>query len=172
VVGGVIVRGPSAVAAVAILFVLLVPLEKIWRRHPYRVRLPGLATDIGYLLATPVLGAVGLMAGLVIAVVSLAWIPGLLLRPVVTAQPGWVKAVEAVLLFDLVGYWAHRAAHQIPMLWRFHAVHHSSERLDWIAGVRAHPLDGVLVAAVPAVGLIAAGSTRPRLEGCSSWCGW
>jgi sterol desaturase/sphingolipid hydroxylase (fatty acid hydroxylase superfamily) len=28
-------------------------------------------------------------------------------------------------------------------LWRVHAVHHSSERLDWLSSVRLHPLNDV-----------------------------
>ena len=31
--------------------------------------------------------------------------------------------------------------HAVPWLWRLHAVHHSIEELDWLAGARAHPLD-------------------------------
>jgi sterol desaturase/sphingolipid hydroxylase (fatty acid hydroxylase superfamily) len=29
-------------------------------------------------------------------------------------------------------------------LWRFHAVHHSAEHLDWMAAHREHPLDGIV----------------------------
>ena len=31
----------------------------------------------------------------------------------------------------------------MPFLWRFHAVHHSSEHLDWLAAHREHPLDTI-----------------------------
>jgi sterol desaturase/sphingolipid hydroxylase (fatty acid hydroxylase superfamily) len=30
------------------------------------------------------------------------------------------------------------------VLWRFHAVHHSAEHLDWLAAHREHPIDGLL----------------------------
>ena len=33
--------------------------------------------------------------------------------------------------------------HEIPLLWRLHKVHHSSERLDWLAAARFHPLESV-----------------------------
>ena len=36
----------------------------------------------------------------------------------------------AVLLLDLWMYWWHRLCHQIPMLWRFHRVHHSDPHMD------------------------------------------
>jgi sterol desaturase/sphingolipid hydroxylase (fatty acid hydroxylase superfamily) len=38
-------------------------------------------------------------------------------------------------------YWGHRWSHQIPFLWRFHAVHHSAEAMDWLVNTRAHPVD-------------------------------
>ena len=37
------------------------------------------------------------------------------------------------------------AFHKMPLLWRFHAIHHSSKALDWIAGSRAHLVEDVVV---------------------------
>jgi sterol desaturase/sphingolipid hydroxylase (fatty acid hydroxylase superfamily) len=51
--------------------------------------------------------------------------------------------VEVVLLSDLVIYWGHRLQHRVGWLWRFHAVHHSAEHLDWLAAHREHPLDTI-----------------------------
>jgi sterol desaturase/sphingolipid hydroxylase (fatty acid hydroxylase superfamily) len=31
--------------------------------------------------------------------------------------------------------------HEIPALWRFHAIHHSAEEMDWLINTRAHPID-------------------------------
>jgi sterol desaturase/sphingolipid hydroxylase (fatty acid hydroxylase superfamily) len=42
-------------------------------------------------------------------------------------------------------YFAHRAVHAIPFLWRFHSVHHSAEELDWLVASRTHPLDQILL---------------------------
>ncbi|QNM97402.1 sterol desaturase family protein [Chitinimonas koreensis] len=60
----------------------------------------------------------------------------------------WVKdlpfAVELfliVLVADLVQYWTHRAYHEVPLLWRLHAVHHSVKSMDWLAGSRQHILE-------------------------------
>jgi len=44
-------------------------------------------------------------------------------------------------LTDLTQYWIHRASHRIPLLWRFHQVHHSVEVMDWLAGSRLHFVD-------------------------------
>lgn len=47
----------------------------------------------------------------------------------------------ATLIADFAQYWTHRAYHEIPFLWRFHAVHHSAPVMDWIAGSRQHLLE-------------------------------
>jgi len=52
----------------------------------------------------------------------------------------------AVVVADIAEYFIHLALHKVPFLWRFHAVHHSSKALDWIAGSRAHFVDDTLVA--------------------------
>jgi lathosterol oxidase len=46
-----------------------------------------------------------------------------------------------LLVADFTQYWVHRAFHAIPLLWRFHAVHHSAEQMDWLAGSRLHLVD-------------------------------
>lgn len=73
-----------------------------------------------------------------------------------THLPILVQVPLAVVFADLVGYWAHRALH-VGRLWRFHAVHHSSRALDWLAGARNHPVGEafttlVVVAAMLVVG--------------------
>jgi sterol desaturase/sphingolipid hydroxylase (fatty acid hydroxylase superfamily) len=65
------------------------------------------------------------------------------LRAAVSLQPTWLQVVEAVVLCDLLVYGWHRLCHQVDFLWRFHAVHHSAEHLDWLAAHREHPLDGL-----------------------------
>jgi len=58
---------------------------------------------------------------------------------------GWVQDLNffvalflLVLVADLVQYAIHRAFHEIPLLWRLHAVHHSVKSMDWLAGSRLH----------------------------------
>ena len=43
-----------------------------------------------------------------------------------------------MLVADLMQYVTHRTYHEIPFLWRFHAVHHSVKKMDWLAGSRQH----------------------------------
>ncbi len=53
----------------------------------------------------------------------------------------WVALFSIVLIADLVQYWTHRAYHEVPLLWRIHAVHHSVKSMDWLAGSRQHILE-------------------------------
>ena len=148
---------PSALGVVVFLFVVVVPFERLFPRHRQPFRRPALGTDLAYGLLQPLLapGRAGL--GIVIGR-SPAW-PGCracAIRPLVDALPGALRVAAGVLLFDLVTYWVHRWSHEVPFLWRFHSVHHSTEHLDWISGLRAHPFDGALLAP-PFVFLLAAG---------------
>jgi sterol desaturase/sphingolipid hydroxylase (fatty acid hydroxylase superfamily) len=61
-----------------------------------------------------------------------------------------------VVLTDLVGYWTHRWHHTTD-LWRLHRVHHSTEHVDWLASVRAHPLNEVVQRVPPAILLVLLG---------------
>ncbi len=58
--------------------------------------------------------------------------------------PSWAQIIAAVALGDLAVYWFHRACHTFEPLWRFHAVHHSAEHLDFLAAHREHPFDGIV----------------------------
>ena len=49
-----------------------------------------------------------------------------------------------ILVADLVQYATHRAYHEVPVLWRLHAVHHSVKSMDWLAGSRQHVLELLL----------------------------
>jgi sterol desaturase/sphingolipid hydroxylase (fatty acid hydroxylase superfamily) len=61
----------------------------------------------------------------------------------IQALPFAVELFACLLVADLVQYWTHRAYHEVPFLWRFHAVHHSTKVMDWMAGSRLHLLEVV-----------------------------
>jgi sterol desaturase/sphingolipid hydroxylase (fatty acid hydroxylase superfamily) len=60
---------------------------------------------------------------------------------------GWGQFLTAFLLGDFLLYWIHRWFHG-KRLWRFHAVHHSPEKLDWLSSVRGHPVNDILANAM------------------------
>lgn len=136
----------SPIGAMVALFVLVVPFEKLFPRHPQRLRRPGLGTDLAYLASQPVLGVAGVIVAIVVGALSLWWVPGLAVRPLVDLLPSTLRLVVGFALFDMTIYWTHRWYHEVPFLWRFHAIHHSSARMDWVSGIRNHPLDGALIA--------------------------
>jgi sterol desaturase/sphingolipid hydroxylase (fatty acid hydroxylase superfamily) len=49
-----------------------------------------------------------------------------------------------ILVADMMQYWTHRAMHEVPYLWRYHAVHHSVKTMDWLAGSRLHFFEPIL----------------------------
>jgi len=59
----------------------------------------------------------------------------------VDTVPIWLQVILLILVGDLYYYWAHRLAHSVPAFWKFHAVHHSIEHMDWLAAHRTHPAD-------------------------------
>ena len=63
------------------------------------------------------------------------------IRGWVQGLPFWIGVLLIVLVADFVQYWTHRAYHEVPILWRLHAVHHSAKSMDWLAGSRQHILE-------------------------------
>lgn len=55
--------------------------------------------------------------------------------------PDWVSWVAALILLDCWQYWWHRLNHRLPLLWRFHAVHHADAELDVTSGLRFHTME-------------------------------
>ncbi len=64
----------------------------------------------------------------------------------------------ALVLGELGTYWVHRFQHEWPLLWRFHATHHSATRLYWLNAARFHFLDIFMNAIFIAIPLVALGA--------------
>jgi sterol desaturase/sphingolipid hydroxylase (fatty acid hydroxylase superfamily) len=69
------------------------------------------------------------------------WMASDTVKGVVQALPFLPQLLLCILCADLVQYCTHRAYHEVPFLWRFHAVHHSAKTMDWLAGSRQHMLE-------------------------------
>ncbi|MCH7707349.1 MAG: sterol desaturase family protein [Myxococcales bacterium] len=81
----------------------------------------------------------------------------------VAAQPLALQLVEALVLADLFAYFSHRLFHSVPLLWRFHQIHHSSQILDWLASSRLHLVDIVVTRAVAFIPLYIMGFSTTAL---------
>ncbi len=64
---------------------------------------------------------------------------------------GWTGLACDLLILDLWIYWWHRVNHKIPLLWRFHEVHHLDEMLDTTSALRFHFGEVILSALVRAL---------------------
>jgi len=78
-------------------------------------------------------------------------------RAVVGGLPWAVQFLLAMVLTDLAQYWFHRLFHRIPVLWGFHAVHHSARSMDWLAGARMHFVEIVALRGVTSLPLLTFG---------------
>ena len=58
--------------------------------------------------------------------------------------PWWAQLALALLIGDFGAYWVHRLCHRSDLLWRVHAMHHSSERLYVFSSGRNHPMNAIL----------------------------
>lgn len=129
----------------AVLVVVFRPLEMVFPAKPgqrFFFR-PGFVTDLCFFLGRHLFWS-GIVFSLLLWLRSgVGAIVGPGLRDAVADQPWWLQAVEVMFLSDLFMYWGHRLQHRVPILWRFHAVHHSFEHMDWLAGHREHPLDSI-----------------------------
>lgn len=54
--------------------------------------------------------------------------------------PLWVQGLMFLIVSDFMLYWTHRMFHG-GGFWKYHAIHHSSEELDWISAARFHPVN-------------------------------
>jgi sterol desaturase/sphingolipid hydroxylase (fatty acid hydroxylase superfamily) len=53
-------------------------------------------------------------------------------------MPTWTGFIVCFLALDLWTYLWHRANHRLPLLWRFHRMHHSDEQMDVTTATRFH----------------------------------
>jgi len=67
--------------------------------------------------------------------------------------PFWLKFVITFVLLDLIIYFQHLFFHVLPILWRFHRVHHSDQDCDVTTGLRFHPVE-ILMSVVIKIGAI------------------
>jgi sterol desaturase/sphingolipid hydroxylase (fatty acid hydroxylase superfamily) len=143
-----------------LLALLFVPMERIWSLHPQKVFRAGWKTDVVHFAVNNLLTTAGLVVAVVVAGGALHAAVPAAVRDGIAGQPLWLQAVEALLFAEVLQYWAHRASHTVPVLWRFHKVHHSIAELDWLAAARLHPVDQAFSRACVVVPLFALGFTR------------
>lgn len=140
-------------------------IEKLWPKYREQAILrPEWGHDLVYF------GFNHLMIGVILLIVN-GFAPSYFNWAVSAGFQSWVQDLPLILqviglIFaaDFAQYWVHRLFHTVPFLWRFHAVHHSSENMDWLAGSRTHFLDTLCVRSFSMVMIYLLGASKEALD--------
>ncbi|CAM2814515.1 sterol desaturase family protein [Janthinobacterium lividum] len=151
-----------------LLAVIFVPLERFFgERHAGRSRTE-LFSDLGFYFISSLLPAALLAAPLaLLAVAGQRLLPDTI-PAALSALPLWGKILLGLLIGEVGTYWGHRLSHEIPWLWRYHAVHHSMEQLYFLANTRTHPVDMVVTRLFGLTPLYLLGLAGPSAAGSAA----
>ena len=128
-------------ANLLLIMVVFVPLERLFAARKQGLLRPAFWVDLGYYVIGGLVPKLLLIVpmSLLAAFVHHAMPHGYYAR--VGALPMGVRLAGSLVVGEIGYYWAHRWMHEVPFLWRFHAIHHHAERMDWLVNTRSHPLD-------------------------------
>ncbi|MGE3172206.1 MAG: sterol desaturase family protein [Planctomycetota bacterium] len=155
----------------AILLAIFLPLELLFPANGRRVLHRGSGTDLLFFLGQYLLWTAPVVAALTWVHRNTAALPLGGLQDAVRALPFALQFALVILLSDLSIYWGHRLSHQVPLLWRFHRVHHTAEKVDWLAAHREHPLDNLYTRLIENLPPILLGFPLPALAGFAMFRG-
>ena len=143
---------------------VFVPLEKAAGRLEQSPLRPEWRTDLAYFFMSHVLVQfiLILVTAWTTTITGFASFPAL--EAWIQSMPVWAQFLLAVLCADLAQAGLHRAYHNLPFLWRFHAVHHSSRTMDWLAGSRIHFVEIVLTRGAVLLPLVILGFSPPAIN--------
>ena len=127
-----------------LLIAIFVPLERLFAQRPSKFLRPQIGNDLFYYFLSSLLPAalMSLPLALLATLVRRALPSGF--HDTMHALPPWLGISAGLIVADVGSYWGHRLSHEIPFLWRFHALHHSAEHIDFLVNGRAHPIDMVI----------------------------
>jgi sterol desaturase/sphingolipid hydroxylase (fatty acid hydroxylase superfamily) len=108
----------------------------------------GWKLDLGYFGVNHLAIGVFLVVSTYFAHVYFGWAVNPSVQAHVLALPPFVRFLLVILAADFVEYVSHRAYHEIPFLWRIHAIHHSPTAMDWLSGSRLHFLEPLVTRSI------------------------
>lgn len=130
---------------VLLLALVFVPMERAFAQRPAQSTFrPGWTTDVLHFFMSHLLVQMSAWLTLAPAAAATRVFVAPQLQAMVSSLPWLVQFLLVILVADLGEYTMHRLFHRVPWLWRFHAIHHSSESIDWLAGSRLHLVDVVI----------------------------
>lgn len=142
---------------------LFLPLERLFRRVEQSVFRFEWREDLLYFLISSIfVQSLTYMSMLpAMSVLSFAQLDSI--QRFISSQPVWLQFIEIMFLTDFVQYWVHRVFHQVPFLWRFHAVHHSAQAMDWLAGSRMHVIEIIVLRGITIIPMYVLGFVEPAI---------
>jgi sterol desaturase/sphingolipid hydroxylase (fatty acid hydroxylase superfamily) len=130
------------VLTLLILALVFVPLERLFPKDEEQKTLRrGWTTDLKYFFMSHVGIQLISFFSVIPAQRFFTWLIDARFQHVIAAQPVWAQFIEILFAVDFFSYWLHRFMHEVPSLWKIHAVHHSTEHMDWLASARVHVLE-------------------------------
>ena len=143
---------------------VFIPLEHQFARRQVPVFRPGWRTDAAYFFMSHVLVQFILIAvtASTTLVTATAKVP--VVQEWVGALPFLAQFLLAVFAADVAQAGLHRTYHRVMVLWRFHAVHHSSPELDWLAGSRVHFIETVMTRSIVLLPLLFLGFSQSAVN--------
>jgi sterol desaturase/sphingolipid hydroxylase (fatty acid hydroxylase superfamily) len=70
-----------------------------------------------------------------------------------------ITIILTILIVDFFGGWlVHITEHKLPVLWRFHVIHHADNNVDVTTGLRHHPVESVVRGIFFFIGIAITGS--------------
>lgn len=124
-----------------LLIAFFAPLESFFAVKRRPLFAPGWSINLGWYFLDGI--AAAFLLGPPTAL--LAWATHSLIPSAITGAasslPIWAKMCAAMVVGEIGFYWGHRWSHEWPLLWRFHAVHHSAVNINFLVNTRAHPVD-------------------------------
>jgi sterol desaturase/sphingolipid hydroxylase (fatty acid hydroxylase superfamily) len=158
---GIVVDAARVLIWLALLLVVFVPLERFFALRKQKTFRKHLAVDLGYYFINSLLPKLVLIVLLSkVASVFIHYGPSAFYAAV-AELPVALRFGAALVVGEISAYWGHRLMHENAYLWRFHAIHHSAEELDWVVNTRAHPIDILLTRFCGLLPLYALGLAQP-----------
>ncbi len=140
-------------------------IEKLVPKYENQAILrPDWQLDLSYFALNHLCIGVLLIVGNGFAPHVFGWATNQHVQGFMTALPVVVQLIILLVCADLVQYAVHRSFHEVPALWKFHAVHHSSEHMDWLAGSRSHFVEILVDRSLVMVPLYLLGPDKAALD--------
>ena len=79
--------------------------------------------------------------------------------------PVWLQILVLFLIRDFTHWNVHRLLHRVPLLWRFHKVHHSVKEMGYAAHLRFHWMESVIYNTIQFIPLALLGFTLDQYIG-------